>query len=356
MTSSRARRLWPWAAPVAVVGVVAGAALVPSAATASPHPNLPARTTAQLLADVQASSVTALSGTVVETARLGLPQLPDSMGDTTSGPMALATGSHTISVWFDGPQRQRVAIHSRLAEYDAVHSGRNLWTYTSANRTATHAVLPAAAGMAQSGPATPGGYASPQAAADAALAAVGKTTTVSVDRTARVANRPVYQIVLQPRDHRSLVGSVRIAIDSATKVPLRVQVWGAGSAKQPALEVGYTHVTFARPAASVFAFTPPAGAKVTQQRLPAETKKYTTAQHPQARIIGSGWTSVLELPDVALPTAGPSARALDKLTTAVPGGRMLKTTLLSILVTDRGRTFVGAVSPTQLQAVARAAK
>ncbi|MBC7680065.1 MAG: hypothetical protein H7233_13920, partial [Pseudorhodobacter sp.] len=76
-TSSRSlRRRAAWAAPVLTAAVVGGVALLPSVASASAHPALPSRTAAQLLAGVQGAKVTALGGTVVGTARLGLPALP----------------------------------------------------------------------------------------------------------------------------------------------------------------------------------------------------------------------------------------------------------------------------------------
>ena len=46
----------------------------------------------------------------------------------------------------------------------------------------------------------------PQQAANQVLAAVGKTTLVSVQANVMVAGEPSYQLVLAPKDHRSLVG------------------------------------------------------------------------------------------------------------------------------------------------------
>ena len=69
----------------------------------------------------------------------------------------------------------------------------------------------------------------PQQAASQALAAIDPTTKVSVDGTASVAGRSAYELVLKPRDTRSLVGDVRIAIDAKTDVPLRVQVLAEGA-------------------------------------------------------------------------------------------------------------------------------
>src|SRR5215831_12613610 len=76
-----------WAAPagaVAAVGlVIAGSAL----AGAQAAPQLPARSTAQLLAAVDARSAlpSALQATVQETANLGLPALP---GSSTADPLS----------------------------------------------------------------------------------------------------------------------------------------------------------------------------------------------------------------------------------------------------------------------------
>ncbi len=71
--SRRARWGVPAAAVIVTGGVIAGLQI--PAAQASP--DLPAKTPAQLLASVSADAkVPPLTGTVVETTSLGLPQLP----------------------------------------------------------------------------------------------------------------------------------------------------------------------------------------------------------------------------------------------------------------------------------------
>ena len=101
----------------------------------------------------------------------------------------------------------------------------------------------------------------PQQAAQQALKAVGPSTRVSVERTVTVAGQPAYQLVLSPRSSGSLVGRVTIAIDATKNVPLRVQVFARGAAS-PAFQVGYTSISFVKPAAANFSFTAPPGAKV----------------------------------------------------------------------------------------------
>ena len=119
-----------------------------------------------------------------------------------------------------------------------------------------------------------------------------------------VAGQAAYQLVLAPESHDSLIGQVRIAIDNRRRVPLRVQVFARGAAR-PALQVGFTAVTFGRPPAADYAFTPPAGATVTQQTGTAGQASGQRAAGGTAsdvRVIGTGWLAVASLPESSLAT------------------------------------------------------
>lgn len=358
--SRRLRRRAAWAVPaVAVAAVVAAPTLLPLSVSATDAPNLPARTAPQLLAAVESSSTQALSGEIVATARLGLPQLPGPGSGGTFDWQSLVTGSNTVRVWVDGPQRQRLALLGQLAESDVVRNGRDVWTYESGTQAVSHALLPD--GAAKAKPATPPATAlTPQQAADQALAAIDPTTSVTVDPTQRVAGRDAYTLVLTPKDSTTLVRKVAIAVDSTTSVPLRVQVYGTDPAKA-AFETGFTRVDFARPAASVFAFTPPKGATVTERPLPAAPGKPDSAAAKadagaRPTVVGSGWSAVAVLPAPTAGTPAPtgqSARLLEQLTTPLPdGSRVLRSSLLSVLFAKDGRVLVGAVSPQVLQKAA----
>jgi outer membrane lipoprotein-sorting protein len=283
-----------WAAPsgaVAAVGVVVAGSVLTSAAAA---PALPPRTPAQLIAAIAAnkSAPSSLSGTITWTAALGLPDLP-AIGGPASIPSLLA-GTHTIQVWYGGPGRLRLALPVQLGETDLRVDGQQVWLWDSQTNTATHIKLPTGPPMvmpplpvplprgkasqhataSQSAAVSQGAVGSqqtastefiqsaptPQAVARALLRAVGPTTTVSVQNVT-VAGRAAYQLVLAPKNHGSLIGRVTIAVDASRYLPLRVQVFARGSAS-PAYQVGFTSISFARPAASNFAFTPPPGAKV----------------------------------------------------------------------------------------------
>ena len=344
-----------WAVPVgAVAAIAAGVAF--SSASADAASQLPPRTAAQLLADLAKAPEQPLSGTVVETARLGLPELPSVAGSGTSL-QSLVSGSHTARVWYGTDHKARFSLVGDLAETDVVRNGDDVWLWSSTTREAKHYKAPQHDGAATAAP-TPLAT-DPASAAKQALAAVDPTTEVSVDGTGTVADRPVYELKLEPRDARSLVGSVRLAVDSATSVPLRVQVFARG-AEEPAFETGFTDVQFEQPAASVFTFTPPAGAKVTEEAAPTRDAAPKTAPRPDGSrpaVVGQGWTSVAVVKGVDLgalgqdATAGALVRATSTVTGSFGTGRLLRTALVSVLFVG-DTAYVGAVDPAVLQQVA----
>ena len=97
-----------------------------------------------------------------------------------------------------------------------------------------------------------------------------------------VAGEAAYQLVLAPKSPSSLIGQIRIAVDGTRDVPLRVQVFAKG-AKSPAVQIGFTSISFVKPAAANFAFSPPAGATVQQQPLTGGTKQHRRAAAWAAR-------------------------------------------------------------------------
>lgn len=329
-------------------------------------PGLPARTPAQLLADVADSTTPPLTGTVVETASFGLPELP-----ATGNPASLSsllTGSHTIRVWYASAQHFRLAAPQSLSESDVIRDGRTAWLWQSTLNKVTKFTLPSPAHAADKDT-VPKQPLTPQQAAQQVLAAVGPTTTVRVASNVTVAGQAAYALVLAPKDARSLVGQVQIDVDGSNGVPLRLQVFARG-ASSPAFQVGYTDIHFVSPASADLKFTPPSGATVTQVDLsggaPSGAKHHAL---PDVTTTGSGWMTVLELPSSTLTqgaqgsgsSSGDSAavlRALLVSATPVHGawgsGRLLRTSLVSVLMTDQGTTFAGAVQPSVLYAAAAA--
>ena len=333
-----------WAVPfgaVAVVGVVAAGSVLTSAQAV---PALPARTPAQLIAAIAAgkSAPAALSGTIVTNAALGLPDLPAAAGP--AGIPSVLTGSHTFEFWYARPQQLRIAVPVPLGETDLRVDGRQVWLWDSKTNTATHLLLPAEPGPFPAGTGGPAGSVysggsfyspnkantatasatsqaevsaaaenlpavpTPQQAARRLLAMLGPTTTVSVQSNVMIAGQAAYQLVLAPKNPGSLIGRVAVAIDASNYLPLRVQIFARGSAS-PAFQVGYTSISFARPAASNFTFRPPPGAKVKTATVPAGPAGLAGLAGPLGAISGSNGGGFIHFPGGMAPVGvgGPSS-------------------------------------------------
>ncbi|WP_431878006.1 LolA family protein [Micromonospora marina] len=368
MSVMKNRAVLRWLVPVtAGVAVIGGGAAVGTFA-AGADPALPPRSAAQLLEDLRTSRLDGLSGTVVQRADLGLPPIAALAGRATGNDLAgLVSGTHTLRVWYGGEDRQRLALVDTLGEQDILRNGRDVWTWNSRENTATHRVLPADAPERTTVPATPAD------AADRALQAIDPTTAVTVGRTATVAGRDVYELVLTPRDKASLVHQVRIALDAKEKVPLRLQVLADGQ-DEPAFQVAFTQVDFRTPEADQFRFNPPPGVQVTEatedERPGPAGKRFDRkdAEKPDVRTVGTGWTTVVvaEIGDAATggdakPDAdAPDAQMLSQVLGDLPkvsgdwgSGRLLSGKLFSVLLTDDGRVIAGLVTPERLYEAAK---
>ena len=354
-----------WIVPVLMALVLAGGGTVAGVLTAAARGGLPSRTAAQLLVDVQKARVTGLSGTVVQTADLGIPSLPAASGSggSSSDLTSLVSGSHTLRLWYAGPNRVRVALQGSLGESDVVRNGTDLWMWSSADKTASHHTVPLIRSE------TPDKASSalpmtPQQAAEKALSSISPSTKVSTEGTAVVAGRSAYELVLSPRDKATLVDSVHIAIDGKTHIPLRVQVFAKSSSK-PAFEVGFTSFDPTTPSRSLFSFNPPPGTKVTEskpgdQKSPGKqaahrggTGRAPTASDAKPTVVGSGWTSVAvtKVPTGALGQSKPLSQLVDKLpkvSGAWGSGHLMQGTLFSVVLTDDGRLAIGSVAPEAL--------
>ena len=368
-----------WAVPVAAVVVAGGVIAGLQIPTAQASPALPARTPAQLLAQVSTDAkVPPLTGTVVETTSLGLPQLPQTHNPTSLS--SLLTGSHTVKVYYQDAQHFRLAVPQSLSETDVIRNGNTLWLWESTRNTVTEVSWPKNA-LRHAAQRPPGiSVLTPQQAADQVLKAAGHTTKVSVESNVLVAGEPAYQLVLAPKDARSLIGRVAIAIDGKYGVPLRVQVFAKGAAS-PAFQVGYTQLSFVAPAAANLTFTPPPGATVDKKNLGADR----AAPSSGARAVpsgygsyGSDWLTVVSVPQQDLLAGfgtGSASSAPPASSPAGPGvlggdsqevlsalfgaakpvhgswgsGTLLRTSLVSVLMTG-GEVYLGAVQPSVLYA------
>ncbi|WP_434992057.1 LolA family protein [Arthrobacter sp. Ld5] len=392
---------WRWL-PAGIVPVVIVAAAVGGSAVAEAQPQLPAKTAQELLEFVAASTDDAYSGTVEQSSDLGLPDISmatppggTSGSDPTTTALELLTADHTAQVYVDGPDRARVQVLDQLAERNVVVNQDDVWFYDSSTNEATHAVLPDRASATAELEATLQEKAvehpelqdvprTPAELAEVFLAEIDPTTEVTVDGTSRVAGRSAYELRLTPEDTATLIGSIAVAVDSETGVPLSVTVQAKGQ-EDAAFQAGFSAVDFSTPDAGVFEFTPPAGATVTEAPTVEDVEARMEAKDQPAAadepvVLGEGWSAIVELPagtaaelGVA-PGSGEAAgmadimeikpgmdpqdvagagALLDQALTEVDGGRALQTSLVSVLITDDGRVLAGAVGVDQLVAAAQ---
>src|SRR5690606_32377429 len=106
-----------------------------------------------------------------------------------------------------------------------IRNGDEAWLWSSEEKSALHTSYVGDRerdGDKQSPDEVP---ATPQEAAEKALEAIDPSTETTVARNVTVADRPSYELVLTPKDERSLVAEVRIAVDAETSTPLRVQAF-----------------------------------------------------------------------------------------------------------------------------------
>jgi outer membrane lipoprotein-sorting protein len=369
-----------WAVPAAAV-VVTGAVIAASQITiAQASPALPARTPAQLLAQINATGkVPPLTGTVVETTSLGLPSLPGESNPTSLS--SLLTGSHTMNVYYESPQHFRLQVPQSLSETDLIRDGNTLWEWDSTRNAVTEYTWPKGAYEQKTAPATP--VLTPQQAANELLKEVGKTTTVSVQTNVLVAGEAAYQLVLAPKSGQSLIGEVVIAIDGKYGVPLRVQVF-ARNATSPAFQVGFTQIAFVTPAPANLQFAPPPGATLKKVNLSgghSAEQQGTSNDTTGLGTYGVGWLTVAELPQKDLTSLGTEGASSPQPANSPSGafngedqaainallgagkpvhgawgsGTLLTTSLMSMLTTN-GEVYMGAVKPSVLYAAAEAAQ
>ncbi|MEU2222094.1 DUF2092 domain-containing protein [Streptomyces sp. NPDC018347] len=377
------RKAARYAVPVAVVGVAAATiGLVPALAD-SGDPDLPKISARQLIEKMSESDVQQLSGTVKISTDLGLPDLggleDGLLSGTAQGPgdgssadprsklTELVSGTHTLRVAADGPDRQKLSLVERGAEYSLIHHGKDVWGYDSKSNEVYHGTAAESGKNHRTEP-----LATPEDFADEALKAVDDTTSVTVDGTAQVAGRDAYKLLIKPRQSGTTVGAISIAVDARTWMPLKFTLTPR-SGGAAVVDAGFTQVSLARPAASTFDFTPPKGAKVTEEKDAGKAPEHTPKHGENLargldglNVLGEGWTSIATFDTGAeggRPTGsqgGDLGGFLGSFGDQVSGkfgkGTVFSTRLVNALITDDGKVYAGAVTKDALVKAADAGK
>ncbi|MGW5055098.1 outer membrane lipoprotein carrier protein LolA [Actinokineospora sp. NPDC004072] len=324
-------------------GVVGLVLLATPAGAGEAPPALPATTPEALVQSVLDAEVPALSGTVELTNNLGLPIPGVPTGD-----------GRAARVFTDGDGRFRVSLEGDSSgERTIVGDGANTWVWDSKDRSVIrfggmdHAAVPQ------------GELTNPAAASRQLVELMRKDSTITIDGTARVADRPVYQLVLTPKPtERTLLREIRVSVDEATRLPLRLEVLANGQA-EPAVSVGFADFDPGAQDPALFQFTPPAGAKVTEgTSAPQHVEGNALLDGVDLRVVGEGWDTVLvgQVPPQLMTTPVPAegdgepvdaTGLMRQLGTEVTGsfgtGYAITTKVGTALITTDGRVALGAV-------------
>jgi outer membrane lipoprotein-sorting protein len=400
MTRNRRRWIPAVLAPVLVAGSVFGFSVQANAAI-----DLPDKSASQILQMINTNPDIAFSGTIVKKANLGLPpmniipdisqsmvdemskKMPKEMGDflpqaSAQGELALAleffAGTHRANIFVDGIEKSRLQVLDLLSERNFIRNGNVLWAYDATKSLAQRTTINerevknaenlARLSLAMNKSKFPFDYTSPAAVADYILNEAAKYSSISVAADIKIADRGAYQITLTPKNNQSLIASATLSIDAATGLPLAARVMAVGQ-DGPAFEVAFESITFAKPDASNFNFTPPAGTRIID--IPAPTRadiirelgklpaipSESDAKAKLEDLIAQGWGAVAKVPATQVPAELRRLQAENKLytelTKPVSGGRVFSSTLLNIFFADNGDIYAGSVTVERLLAVAQ---
>ncbi len=163
----------------------------------------------------------------------------------------------------------RLELQSDNGDAQIVAANGSFWVYDPSSDTVYEGSLPTAAdgGTGAAGttatrtgvePITPT-IARIQTVIDRLAAHLDGLTAVPTD----VAGEPAYSVRVSPKDTSGLLGSVQLAWDALHGVPLSFDIYAKGD-PTPVISLAATGVSFGPVADSVFAISPPSGAKVVQ--------------------------------------------------------------------------------------------
>src|SRR5579884_409854 len=257
-TISTRRLLAVLASTVAIVA--AGTAIAIAAAGSGPVP--PRRPLAVAIRDaLRAPAVPGISARITFT-----NHLIDSVDIQGVDPL-LSGGSGRL--WLSPGRGLRIEIQSDSGDAQIVAARGLLWAYDPGANTVYELRLPAETGAdrgrRERGHAT--GAIPTVAQIQSALARVAGRVSLSGAIPGDVAGRPVYTVRVAPKSSGGLIGGAELAWDAIRGVPLRFALYARGDSS-PVLELKATDISYGSVPASVFALSPPSGARVVRLDLP----------------------------------------------------------------------------------------
>lgn len=286
----------------------------------------------------------------------------DQGGATLSGPLFAGASGR---LWIARDGRARLELQSEAGDTQVLYDGHTLQVYDAASNT-LYRYTPQRSGEGHG--ASEGSSAGAQRRApsvvkiEEALSRLQEHAVLSPATPTDVAGQPAYTVRVSPKQGGSLLGGEELSFDAENGVPLRAAVYSSTDSS-PVMELAASEVSFGPLDSSVFAFAPPANAKVEEVVLPRRPPHDGGAdgnrEKPKLTTHGEGPATVAVLESRGSEATGRGAQALEgmpKVTIDGVSASELRTALGTLLTFERaGVRYVvaGAVSPTAVEEVAR---
>jgi outer membrane lipoprotein-sorting protein len=280
-------------------------------------------------------------------------------GELSSNPL-LSGASGRLWVARDG--RVRLELQAEKGDTQVLYDGRTLTVYDASSNTLYRFTPPAGEHGAGTHASTEKHEAPSVAKIEEAIAKLDHVDVSGATPT-DVAGQAAYTVRVSPKEGGSMLGGAELSWDAGKGVPLRAALYSSTNAS-PVIELAASDISYGPVADSVFQFTPPADAKVEEVTLPSEhAAKHADGsggdrERPNVATHGHGVTGVAVVQSKLKPGEKPASLpdGLPKVKVAGATATELPTalgTLLSFERTGVRYLLAGAVTPAQIEAVAR---
>jgi outer membrane lipoprotein-sorting protein len=277
-------------------------------------------------------------------------------GGLASNPL-LAGGSGRLWISKDG--HVRLELQAEKGDTQVIYDGKTLSIYdASTNTLYRYQPKQPAAGASSDGADT--SHEPPSVAKiEEAISHLEQHANVSGASATDVGGQPAYTVRVTPKEGGSLIGGAELSFDAVHGTPLRAAVYSTTSAA-PVIELAATELSYGPVDSSVFAFQPPADAKVEEIVVHEDSTANPPSggSQPTVTVHGHGLSSIAVVQTTVKPgsSAPSSTEGLPKVDINGTSATELKTELGTILTFERaGARYVvaGADEAAAVEAVAR---
>jgi outer membrane lipoprotein-sorting protein len=337
------------------ISVTALASAIGSGATPPPKPLAEAVHDALSAPQVQGVSASVkLTNHLLEGANLASG---GQGGAIASNP--LVTGA-SGRLWIANDGRVRLELQAEKGDTEVLYDGKTVTVYDAATNTLYRYTVPAGS---QTDTSSSHHEVPTVAKIEEAISHIKQHANLSGATPAEVAGQPAYTVRVSPKEGGSLIGGAELSFDSVHGVPLRAAIYSTSSAA-PVIELAASEIAYGPVDSSVFAFTPPSGAKIDEIKSSEgsgtdKTGSSSDSSKPNVTTHGKGLSSVavVESKSTGSQTSTNSAlEGLPKIDINGTKASELRTALGTVLSFERsGVRYVvgGAVTPGSVEEIAR---